>query len=162
MTMTIKTDVLVIGGGAAGIRAAIEARQSGCQVTILSNSGIGRANNTAISFGGFAAALDRDNPEQHFEDTMKGGYHLNQQALVRCLTEQVPAEVMNLEKMGVHTIVHYPGPIYMQKAYQNLKKKNTCPVSEKLAKSVLSLPLYPEIREEDVLYASEAINSFKG
>ena len=67
-----------------------------------------------------------------------------------------------LEKMGVHTIVHYPGPIYMQKAYQNLKKKNTCPVSEKLAKSVLSLPLYPEIREEDVLYASEAINSFKG
>ena len=115
MTMTIKTDVLVIGGGAAGIRAAIEARQSACQVTILSNSGIGRANNTAISFGGFAAALDRDNPEQHFEDTMKGGYHLNQPALVRCLTEQVPAEVINLEKMGVHFQKHENGT-YIQVA----------------------------------------------
>lgn len=102
MTLTIKTDVLVIGGGAAGVRAAIEARQRGCQVTILSNSKIGRANNTAISFGGFAAALDRDNPEQHFKDTMTGGYHLNQQSLVRLLTEHVPNEVKNLESMGVH------------------------------------------------------------
>lgn len=102
MTLVIKTDVLVIGGGAAGVRAAIEARQRGCQVTILSQSKIGRANNTAISFGGFAAALGEDNPEQHFQDTMKGGYGLNQPALVRRLTGQVPSEVKNLESMGIH------------------------------------------------------------
>ena len=115
MSLTIKTDVLVIGGGAAGIRAAIEARERGHQVTILSNSKIGRANNTAISFGGFAAALDRDDPEQHFQDTMNGGYWLNQPTLVHRLTEQVPSEVKNLEKMGVHFQKHENGT-YIQVA----------------------------------------------
>ena len=102
MIQSIQADILVIGGGAAGIRAAIAARQLGRQVTMLSYSKIGRANNTAISFGGFAAALGQDNPEQHFKDTMNGGYRLNQPALVRLLTEHVPDEVKSLETMGVH------------------------------------------------------------
>jgi len=102
MIHTIETDVLVIGGGAAGVRAAIEAARMGCQATILSSSGIGRANNTAISYGGFSAAVGQDDPERHFEDTMRGGYWLNQPAAVRLLVEQVPSEVTSLEAMGVH------------------------------------------------------------
>ncbi|MBW2621434.1 MAG: FAD-binding protein [Deltaproteobacteria bacterium] len=115
MIQSIQTDVLVIGGGAAGVRAAIEARQRGCRVTMLSHSKIGRANNTAISFGGFAAALGQDNPEQHFQDTMNGGYWLNQPVLVRLLAEQVPSEVKNLETMGVHFQKHEDGT-YIQVA----------------------------------------------
>ena len=115
MTQPIKTEVLVIGSGAAGVRAAIEARQMGCQVTILSQSKIGKANNSVISLGGFAAAVGEDSPEQHFQDTMKGGQWLNQQPLVRLLTEQVPGEVRKLETMGVQFHKHEDGT-YIQVA----------------------------------------------
>lgn len=102
MIQSIRTDVLVIGSGAAGIRAAIEAGHSRAGVILLSSSRIGRSNNTAISYGGFSAAIGQDGPELHFEDTMKGGYGLNHPSLVRFLVEEVLSEVKNLERMGVH------------------------------------------------------------
>lgn len=101
----VATDVLVIGGGAAGLRAAIEARREGARVVILAKSKIGTANNSAISYGGFAAVKlgdeSLDSPDIHYEDTLKGGCGLNQPFLVRFLVNRVWAEVEALEEMGV-------------------------------------------------------------
>jgi fumarate reductase (CoM/CoB) subunit A len=101
----MKTDVLILGGGAAGLRAAIEARRQGVEVLILSASKVGYANNSAISLGGFnATEIDAergDSPAYHYDDTFKGGARLNRPFLVRMLTEQAWSEVQALEEMGV-------------------------------------------------------------
>jgi succinate dehydrogenase/fumarate reductase flavoprotein subunit len=100
-----KTDVLILGGGAAGLRAAIEARRQGVEVLILSASKVGYANNSAISLGGFNATnVDeerKDSPAYHYEDTLKGGAQLNRPFLVRILTERAWSEAKALEEMGV-------------------------------------------------------------
>jgi len=100
-----KTDVLILGGGAAGLRAAIEARRRGVEVLILSASKVGYANNSAISLGGFNATnVDeerKDSPAYHYEDTLKGGAQLNRPFLVRILTERAWSEAKALEEMGV-------------------------------------------------------------
>jgi len=101
----MKTDVLILGGGAAGLRAAIEARRQGVEVLMLSSSKVGYANNSAISLGGFNAtevdAERGDSPANHFEDTFKGGARLNRPFLVRILTERAWSEAQALEEMGV-------------------------------------------------------------
>lgn len=101
----IKTDVLVLGGGAAGVRAAIEVRRKDLRVLIVSTFKAGYANNTAISYGGFAATADDidrgDSQERHHEDTIKGGYGLNRHFLVRLMTDQAWHQVKALEEMGV-------------------------------------------------------------
>ena len=82
---TITTDVLIIGGGGAGLRAAIEAKEHGVDVLIVSQSRVGYGSNTTISGGAFAAVLSpsksgrdfSDSCEQHLLDTVTGGYYLN-------------------------------------------------------------------------------------
>jgi len=77
---TLTTDVLVIGAGGAGMRAAIEAAASGARVTIVCKSLLGKAH-TVMAEGGVAAALgnvDRaDGWQTHFQDTMRGGQMIN-------------------------------------------------------------------------------------
>ncbi len=77
---TIEHDVLVIGAGGAGLRAAIEASAAGVSVGLLSKSLLGKAH-TVMAEGGIAAALanvdDRDNWKVHFSDTMRGGQYVN-------------------------------------------------------------------------------------
>ena len=69
-------DVLVIGAGGAGLRAAVEASAAGARVALISKSLLGKAH-TVMAEGGIAAALadvdDRDNWRVHFSDTMRGG-----------------------------------------------------------------------------------------
>ncbi len=105
LCQTMETDVLVLGGGTAGIRAAIEARRQGVEVLITSTFKAGHGNNSAISYGGFDATdfdPDRqDSPRRHYEDTLKGGCGLNRPFLVRLLTERAWSEAKALEKMGV-------------------------------------------------------------
>ena len=74
-------DVVIIGAGGAGLRAAIEASSSGATVAMISKSMLGKAH-TVMAEGGAAAALankdERDSWETHFRDTMKGGKYLNE------------------------------------------------------------------------------------
>ena len=63
---------------------------------------------------------------------------------------------------GIGAIIHYPKPVYRQKAYTRLMRGKPCPVTDRLSKTVLSLPLYPEIPEEDVLYVCDRLNGFRG
>jgi len=98
----LKTDVLVIGGGAAGLRAAIEARQANVDVLLVSKTPAGLANCTAYAGGGFQAPFGKFTPKQHFERTVKGGKSLNNQKLVDVMTREAAARLLELREFGVN------------------------------------------------------------
>jgi succinate dehydrogenase / fumarate reductase, flavoprotein subunit len=96
-------DVLVIGAGGAGLRAAIEAAASGARVGVVCKSLLGKAH-TVMAEGGIAAAManvdDRDNWRVHFADTMRGGQYLNQWRMAELHAKEAPARVRELEAWG--------------------------------------------------------------
>ncbi len=96
-------DVLVVGAGGAGLRAAIEASASGATVGVVSKSLLGKAH-TVMAEGGVAAALanvdDRDSWRVHFADTMRGGAYVNQPRMAEIHAQQAPARVHELEAWG--------------------------------------------------------------
>jgi succinate dehydrogenase / fumarate reductase flavoprotein subunit len=96
-------DVLVIGSGGAGLRAAIEASAAGVSVAVVCRSLLGKAH-TVMAEGGVAAALgnvdDRDNWRIHFADTMRGGQYLNDWRMVEVFTREAPDRVRELEAWG--------------------------------------------------------------
>jgi succinate dehydrogenase / fumarate reductase, flavoprotein subunit len=96
-------DVLVIGAGGAGLRAAAEAAAAGVKVAIISKSLLGKAH-TVMAEGGIAAALanvdDRDNWRVHFADTMRGGQYLNSWRMAELHAKEAPTCVRELEAWG--------------------------------------------------------------
>tara|TARA_B100000900_G_scaffold416263_1_gene450707 strand:+ start:981 stop:2810 length:1830 start_codon:yes stop_codon:yes gene_type:complete len=96
-------DVVIIGAGGAGLRAAIEASNSGVSVAMISKSMLGKAH-TVMAEGGAAAALGnkdpRDNWQTHFRDTMKGGKYLNDWRMARIHAQQAPDRIRELETWG--------------------------------------------------------------
>lgn len=76
-------------------------------------------------------------------------------------TEQRDALKEHLDRCGVETLIHYPKPIHLQKAYQNLGHElGDFPQAEQLARRMLSLPIYPELRPEQVVYVADSIRRF--
>src|ERR1700747_2703956 len=100
---TFQHDVLVIGAGGAGLRAAIEASAAGVRVGLVCKSLLGKEHN-AKAEGGSAAALanvdDRDNWEVHFADTMRGGQYVNQWRMAELHAKEAPDRVRELEAWG--------------------------------------------------------------
>src|ERR1043166_6020604 len=96
-------DVLVVGAGGAGLRAAIEAAAQGASVGLICKSLLGQAH-TVMAEGGVAAALantdPRDNWKVHFRDTMRGGKLLNDWRMAELLAHEAPARVRELEAWG--------------------------------------------------------------
>ncbi|HLB54244.1 MAG TPA: fumarate reductase/succinate dehydrogenase flavoprotein subunit [Gemmatimonadales bacterium] len=96
-------DVLVIGAGGAGLRAAIEAAARGASVGLVCKSLLGKAH-TVMAEGGVAAALanvdDRDDWRVHFADTMRGGQYLNNWRMAELHAREAPARVRELEAWG--------------------------------------------------------------
>jgi succinate dehydrogenase / fumarate reductase flavoprotein subunit len=96
-------DVLVIGAGGAGLRAAIEAAANGVTVGLICKSLLGKAH-TVMAEGGMAAAIgnvdDRDNWRVHFADTMRGGQYLNNWRMAELHAKEAPARVNELEAWG--------------------------------------------------------------
>ncbi len=96
-------DVLVIGAGGAGLRAAIEASAAGVSVGLICKSLLGKAH-TVMAEGGIAAALanvdDRDNWRVHFADTMRGGQYINNWRMAELHAREAPARVRELEAWG--------------------------------------------------------------
>ncbi len=96
-------DVLVIGAGGAGLRAAIEASAAGVSVGLICKSLLGKAH-TVMAEGGMAASLanvdDRDNWTVHFADTMRGGQYLNSWRMAELHAQEAPARARELEAWG--------------------------------------------------------------
>jgi succinate dehydrogenase / fumarate reductase, flavoprotein subunit len=100
---THEHDVLVIGAGGAGLRAAIEASAAGVSVGLVCKSLLGKAH-TVMAEGGIAAALgnvdDRDNWKVHFSDTMRGGQYVNNWRMAELHAKEAPDRVRELEAWG--------------------------------------------------------------
>ncbi len=96
-------DVIVIGAGGAGLRAAIEAREQGKKTAIISKSLFGKAH-TVMAEGGCAASMgnvnDKDNWMVHFGDTMRGGKFLNNWRMAELHAKEAPDRVWELESYG--------------------------------------------------------------
>src|SRR4026209_1118630 len=100
---TFEYDVLVIGAGGAGLRAAIEASSAGVRVGLVCKSLLGK-DHTVMAEGGIAAALanvdERDNWKVHFADTMRGGQYVNQWRMAELHAKEAPDRVRELEAWG--------------------------------------------------------------
>ncbi len=100
---TFEHDVLVIGAGGAGMRAAIEAADAGCSVGLVCKSLLGKAH-TVMAEGGIAASLgnvdDRDGWKVHFADTMRGGQYVNNSRMAELHAKEAPQRVRELEQWG--------------------------------------------------------------
>jgi succinate dehydrogenase / fumarate reductase flavoprotein subunit len=100
---TFQYDVLIIGAGGAGLRAAIEAADKGVKVGLICKSLLGKAH-TVMAEGGMAAAManndDRDNWKVHFADTMRGGQYINNWRMAELHAKEAPDRVRELEGWG--------------------------------------------------------------
>ncbi len=96
-------DVIIIGAGGAGMRAAVEAIDMGCRTALICKSLLGKAH-TVMAEGGVAAALGnvwpQDNWQVHFRDTMRGGKMLNNWRMAQLHAQESPDRVLELEEWG--------------------------------------------------------------
>jgi succinate dehydrogenase/fumarate reductase flavoprotein subunit len=102
--MRAETDVLVIGSGAAGMYAAIEAARNGCQVLLADRSLIGRGGATVMAQMTVAVALGAETPDHwrhHYQDTLTAGRGLGNAELARLLCEQGPDCIREMDEWGV-------------------------------------------------------------
>ena len=109
LPINITTDVLIIGGGGAGLRAAIEAKRHDMNVLLVSRSRVGYGSNTTISGGSFAAVVKSlysgqdfsDSCAQHLQDTVVGGCFLSDQVLAETMVKGAEQQVNDLRHFGV-------------------------------------------------------------
>src|SRR5687767_376515 len=100
---TYSYDVLIVGAGGAGLRAAIEAADRGAKVGVICKSLLGKAH-TVMAEGGMAAAMahndDRDSWRVHFADTMRGGQYVNNWRMAEIHAKEAPDRARELEAWG--------------------------------------------------------------
>jgi len=117
-----KTDILIVGGGGAGMRAAIEAAAHGAQVLVADKGPVGRSGTTPMAMEAFqAVGFPGDAEEIHFRDTIEGGYHLGDENLVSILVGDAARRAKDLEAYGVrfkkrpdgaYDPMHHPGQTF--------------------------------------------------
>ncbi|HEY6065839.1 MAG TPA: FAD-binding protein [Thermoanaerobaculia bacterium] len=130
---THEHDVLVIGAGGAGLRAAIEALSRGASVGVVCKSLLGKAH-TVMAEGGIAAAManvDRsDDWRAHFRDTMKGGKYLNNWRMAQIHAQESPERVRELEQWGA-LFDRTPEGDILQRAFGGHSFKRLCHVGDR-------------------------------
>src|SRR5205807_9286184 len=130
---THEHDVLIIGAGGAGLRAAIEAMGQGAKVAVVSKSLLGKAH-TVMAEGGIAAAManvDQDDSwKTHFRDTMRGGKLLNNWRMAQLHAQEAPERVRELEQWGALFDRTSDGNI-LQRAFGGHTFKRLCHVGDR-------------------------------
>ena len=119
---TQETDVLVIGSGGAGMRAAVEAASLGARVMVANKGPVGRSGTTPMAMEAYqAATFPGDSEEIHFRDTVEGGYRLGDENLISVLVRDALRRAGDLEAYGVrfkrkadgaHDPMHHPGQTF--------------------------------------------------
>jgi succinate dehydrogenase/fumarate reductase flavoprotein subunit len=99
------TDVLIIGSGAAGLRAAIEARRQGVRVLLISKGKAGFGCCTAAAMGSFRVSWVDKEIEEHFRETLEAGKYLNNPKLIKILVGEAGTAIRDLEKYGIQLCI---------------------------------------------------------
>ena len=136
---TLTTDVLVIGAGGAGMRAAIEAAAKGARVAIVCKSLLGKAH-TVMAEGGVAAALGNvdsaDNWQTHFQDTMRGGQMINNWRMAEIHARESPDRVYELETWGA-IFDRTPDGRILQRAFGAHTFRRLCHVGDRTGLEII-------------------------
>lgn len=130
--VTQRWNVLVIGGGLAGMRAAIAARESGATVVIIVKGKLGRSGSSAISDGGYAADVapgDGNVLDQYVQDTVRGGQLINDPQLVGILCDESWVRMRDLENYGVQ-FLRKGGKYYLYPSADHSRKRVRVPVRD--------------------------------
>jgi fumarate reductase (CoM/CoB) subunit A len=148
---TFDTDVLVIGAGGAGSRAAIEAARKSVHVTLLSKELLGKAH-TCMAEGGYNAPLGNvdaaDNWQVHFKDTVVGGAWLNNQRVAEVLVKEAGDRIFDLEEYGAVFDRTAEGKI-MQRPFGKQTYRRTCYAADRTGHELMQT-LVEEVRRLDV------------
>lgn len=151
-TKTISTDVLIIGSGGAGSRAAIEVDEAGLKGLIVSKGLTFRSGCTGMAEGGYNAvfkAVDADDSiEAHIEDTLKGGSYLNDKKLVDILVHESPDRLIDLENYGAIFDRQESGKIN-QRPFGGQQYRRTCFQGDRTGHELMSA-LKEEIIKRDI------------
>lgn len=156
---TYQTDVLVIGSGGAGCRAAIEARKNGRDVIIVSKGLSFKSGCTTLAEGGYNAAFayvdEEDSTEAHFKDTLKGGGYLNDRELARILVEEAPARLNELEGFGALFDRQESG-LLNQRPFGGQTYRRTCFQGDRTGHEMMTA-LKEEVIREDIPTVEEVM-----
>lgn len=161
--MNIKTDVLIIGGGGAAARAAIEASKSPMKVAMVIK-GRFPSGTTPISMGFMAAVLrDDDNPEIFYQDIINGGYFLNNKKLARILANESKNVYEDLKSYGTEFRTTKKGILYIGHPTGTSKPRAALTVNHEFMKGLVSkvrespIEIYDQIMITDLLKINNSI-----
>ncbi len=133
MVLSYTSDILVLGTGGAGLRAAAEAQEKGADVLLVSKSPAGYNNCTIVAGSGYLAAVGGMTPAEHRERTLSVGKGVNDPKLVEVLTEEGGGRLLELERYGLVVNVHRGG-IHVGDEDTKLGQGITLPMVDSLRK----------------------------
>ncbi len=135
----VESDILIIGAGGAGMRAALAALSNGANAVIISKSVLGKAH-TVMAEGGIAASVgnvdSKDNWQVHFSDTMVEGVYLSNWRMAELLAKEAPERVFELERFGAIFDRTKEGKI-MQRAFGGHTYRRLCHVGDKTGLEII-------------------------
>lgn len=156
---TISTDVLIVGSGGAGSRAAIEIDEAGLKALLVSKGLSFRSGCTGMAEGGYNAvfkAVDKDDSlETHIKDTLKGGNYLNDKKLVEILVNESPKRLIDLENYGAIFERQENGNI-SQRPFGGQSYRRTCFQGDRTGAELLNA-LKEEIIKRDIECVEEVM-----
>jgi succinate dehydrogenase/fumarate reductase flavoprotein subunit len=154
----METDVLVIGNGGAGLRAAIESHRLGVKTLVVARTILGKAH-TTMAEGGYNAALGNRDPsdsvDSHFHDTVIEGAFLNDQRLVRILVDEAPDRIYDLEDFGA-VFDRTPEGKIAQRPFGGQSHPRTCYVGDETGHEMI-MALAEEVRRRSVPHLDEVL-----